>query len=189
MYHFKAGASSLSDWEVLSDNECAVPIFRNRRLLSNLRAAPEPLSFIGITGSDNALEVNMIGDLDGFGTVYYHPDAQADVLSWGECFKLGCRMEWVQERNHFTITTSDGSTTRVFCCKDGLYKSDFCREAHPRVQAYASTVEENKKLFTQRELKEIETAVKFRSAMGNKPIPEILKILSGVLYGRLSRLS
>jgi hypothetical protein len=48
------------------------------------------------------------------------------------------------------------------------------------VPAYASTVEENKKLFTQRELKEIETAVKFRSAMGNKPIPEILKIMSSM---------
>jgi hypothetical protein len=123
-YAFKATAKELKDFEVLSDNECAVPIFRNPRLLINIRKAAVPIEFVGINGEGTPLRVDREGELPGFGYVYLSEQAQANVLSWAKCHAMGHSMEWDMEKNEFRITPPD-MPTRVFHHRDGLYVCDF----------------------------------------------------------------
>jgi hypothetical protein len=86
-------------------------------------------------------------------------------------------MEWNQAQNQFVINSLTGVKC-VFNYQDGLYVCDF-RSDVPAYPSEAVAVE-RKHLFTQRELKEIEEAVKFRRAMGNKPTSELIKLMSSM---------
>ena len=57
---------------------------------------------------------DMIGELHGYGTVWYHPDGIANILSLSRVKEQGYRVTYdSQGGNHFTVAKTDGST-RVF---------------------------------------------------------------------------
>jgi hypothetical protein len=56
---------------ILCDNESTVDVFNNKMMLKNIRKSGNPIRIKGIEG--NVIEVVEMGDLPGYGTVYYHP--------------------------------------------------------------------------------------------------------------------
>jgi hypothetical protein len=67
-----AGKNSLLDEDdILCDNQATINIFRNKDILQNIRTTNDPIS-VGSVGG--VLEVNLVGDLPGFGEVYYNPE-------------------------------------------------------------------------------------------------------------------
>ena len=72
-----ANKTSLLDEYVLCDNQATINIFRNKKLLKNIRSINDGVSVSGVGGS---LDLTMKGDLPGFGEVYYHPDCLANIL-------------------------------------------------------------------------------------------------------------
>ena len=69
---------TLSKWDVLLDNEANIAVFNNKLLLSDVRDTSSPLNVIGIGGA--SIQVHKKGEFDYFGTVWYHPDASANIL-------------------------------------------------------------------------------------------------------------
>ena len=65
------------EW-ILLDNQSTVDVFTNRRLLKNIRRSKTNM-FIHCTAG--VAKTNLIGDLPGYGTVWYHPDGIANILS------------------------------------------------------------------------------------------------------------
>jgi hypothetical protein len=68
---------------IVLDNASGRNIFCNKALLSNLRAAREPLSLNGIIVKGSQLVAIMQGTYGPFSDIYYHPDAAANVISFG----------------------------------------------------------------------------------------------------------
>ena len=68
--------------QVLLDNQSTVDLFFNPDLLSNIHSIRKPVSIGGI--GPGALIVTQRGTFQDYGPVYYHPDAQANVLSLGK---------------------------------------------------------------------------------------------------------
>ena len=65
------------EW-VLLDNQSTINVFVNRRLLKNIRRI-EQYMYIHCTAG--VTRTNLVGDLPGYGTVWFHPDGIANILS------------------------------------------------------------------------------------------------------------
>ena len=70
------------DWCLL-DNQSTCNIFTNRRYLRNIRRAPNGRELHIKCNAGIAL-CTMIGDLPGFGIVWYHPTGIDNMLSLGK---------------------------------------------------------------------------------------------------------
>jgi len=80
-----AGKKSLLDeYDILCDNQATINIFRNKDMLRNIRTTDDPISVGGVGG---VLEVNLVGDLPGFGEVYYNPECIANILCYHDLAK------------------------------------------------------------------------------------------------------
>ena len=97
------------EW-ILLDNQSTVDVFTNRRLLKNIRRAKTNM-FIHCTAG--VAKTNLIGDLPGYGTVWYHPNGFANILSLSKV-KEKYRVTFDSDKNNqFIVHRTDG-TQRVF---------------------------------------------------------------------------
>jgi len=71
----KAG---IPDNWILLDSQSTVDVFKNKKLLKNIRDAIKALSLHCNSG---IAMVNKIGDLPGYGTVWFYEDGIANILS------------------------------------------------------------------------------------------------------------
>ena len=75
------GGDSLSripnTW-ILLDNQSTVDVFHNDKLLCNIRTTD---GYMDIHCNAGVTSTNMVGDLKGYGTVWYHPKGIANILS------------------------------------------------------------------------------------------------------------
>ena len=108
------------EW-ILLDNQSTVDVFTNRRLLKNIRRARKHM-FIHCTAG--VAKTNLVGDLPGYGTVWYHPDGIANILSLSRV-KEKYRVTFDSDiNNQFVVHRPDG-TQRIFQQSSrGLYFLD-----------------------------------------------------------------
>mgnify|MGYP004197791961 CR=1 FL=1 len=74
----KMSNSSVDPMWILLDNQYTVNVFYNSKLLLNIR---EVSHYLRIYSTGEMTWTNMIGDLPGYGTVWFHPDGIANILS------------------------------------------------------------------------------------------------------------
>ena len=97
------------EW-ILLDNQSTVDVFTNRRLLKNIRRSNKNM-FIHCTAG--VAKTNLIGDLPGYGTVWYHPDGIANILSLSKV-KEKYRVTFDSDiNNQFVVHHRDG-TQQIF---------------------------------------------------------------------------
>ena len=72
---------------ILLDNHSTVDVFHNVSLLSNIC---ESDSRMDIHCNAGVTSTNLIGDLGGYGTVWYHPQGIANILSLSQGVRIPC---------------------------------------------------------------------------------------------------
>ena len=108
------------EW-VLLDNQSTIDVFVNRRLLRNIRWIDQ---YMYIHCTARVTRTNLVGELPGYGTVWFHPDGIANILSLSRVKTK----YWItfdnDVNNPFIIHKRDGSTRNFKESSHGLYYHD-----------------------------------------------------------------
>ena len=108
------------EW-ILLDNQSTVDVFTNRHLLKNIRRSKKDMFIHCTTG---VAKTNLIGDLPGHGTVWYHPNGIANILSLSKV-KEKYRVTFDSDiNNQFIIRRTDGMQQIFQQSSRGLYFLD-----------------------------------------------------------------
>jgi hypothetical protein len=156
----------IEDGDILCDNQSSVSIFKDAKLLKNIRPAKSTMRVAGIGGSMLATQ---IGTFEGFGDVYYHPGSIANILCYHDIAQK-FKVEYVREENLFRVSLPRG-VVWDFKPKNKLYvfnpvikhnnasNSDkVVMAVIPNNSSLVETVNENRAKYTKEEVKRADEA-------------------------------
>ena len=149
---------------VLLDSESTVSIFCNKNFLTNVRHCGHTGIRIHTNGGHK--DVDMIGDLAGFGEVWYHPKSLANILSLAAVRKI-CRIT-MDTRNEAALVVHkhNGTELKFYEHFNGLYYHDTKATPHSKQNFHMYTllhsVTQNESLFTKRQVHDARLARRSR---------------------------
>lgn len=154
------------------DSMSSVDVFGERKLLTNIRTVPCSMRIICNAGT---VMVTQMGSLKGYGDVWYHPQAIANILSLNNVQKMFRVSYDSMNGDQFIVHRNDG-TTRAFKPTDkGLYTSQLGMNDEAAVMV--NTVDENAKSYTKREVKRAKQARKLMAIIGRPSEKQMIQIL------------
>ena len=168
-----------STW-LLLDNQFTVDVFNNASVLKNIR---ELSTTMNIHCNAGIASTNQVGDLPGYGTVWYHPNGITNILSLSRVIEKGYHVTFDSKDgdNKFIVNKSDGSAPRIFTQSDtGLYYTDMKQSSSNGV-ALVSTVEENKTKYTNRDYSRALLARNIQKIIGRPSTRDFMKIVDNHL--------
>jgi hypothetical protein len=171
----KTGAGVPKTW-ILLDNQSTVDVFYNGDLLMNIR---EGKGHLDIHCNAGVATTNLVGDLAGYGTVWYHPGGIANILSLSRMkAREGFRITYDSDNgNQFIVTKPDGAV-RVFKQSErGLYFMD----ASASSVALINTVADNKSSYTNRDYSRAVLARRIQKMIGRPSVRTFMKIIENNL--------
>jgi hypothetical protein len=162
------------DW-ILLGNQSTVNVFYNKKLLRNIRQAN---SHMDIHCNAGVTSTNLIGDLPGYGPVWYHPNGIANIISLARVKDQHRATFDSENRNRFTIHKKGGSTRDFRESKKGLYYIDTRADA---VALTINTVDDNKYRYTNRDYSRAPLARKMQDTIGRPSTRSYLQIIDSNL--------
>jgi hypothetical protein len=135
-----------NSWTLL-DSQSTIDVFQNMNLLSNICKADGQ---IDIHCNAGVTSTNMVGDLDGYGTVWYHPEGISNILSLSCLCDCGYWVTYDSVTYFFSIHKHDGSFRKFKQSLWGLYYMDSNDDIQQSTLC-VNTVEEKKSNYSKRD--------------------------------------
>ena len=168
----QADAHGIHEDRILLNSQSTVSVFRNADMLTNIRRSPHTLCALTNGGHQDS---NLLGDFPNLGPVWFNSESSlANILSLSKVRK-SCRVTM----DTMCVHRLDGSIMKFVEHASGLYV--FAPNNNDPVTAYTlvSTVAENKKLFTAREIKDADAARALYRKLGRPSEAEFQSVLRG----------
>ena len=158
-----------TQYDVLLDNEASLNIFSNKNLLTRIRKSEQSIKVGGIQAG-GGVTVDSEGEFGEFGTVFYSGDASANVLSFVSQVDAGAIICYDHEEDVLTLQPRDSSNVYKFGRKTipgsgGRFYSCDWRTVEAET-AMVTTVNQNLKAFTKREIDRARSARELMGRMG-----------------------
>eukprot|EP00536_Pseudo-nitzschia_multiseries_P011781 jgi/Psemu1/29984/gm1.29984_g len=123
-HEFNQSRGRINPYWVLLDNQLTVHVFCQKAFLTNIREAPEESHLYTNAG---IIIITHVGDLPGFGSVWFHPEGIANVLSFDGVAKTkGYMIKYnnLTMGNYFRVTDPSGEVKIFRPSWKGLYYWD-----------------------------------------------------------------
>jgi hypothetical protein len=170
-----SGTKLKGTW-ILLDNQSTVDVIQNARLLTNIR---EVATSMHIHCNAGVATTNWMGDLAGYGPVWYHKDGITNILLLARV-KEKYRVTYDStDGNEFRVHRNDG-THRVFReSANGLYYMDV---SDPLVSTVlVNTIAENKAKYTQCNYSQAVLACKPQKIIGRPSLRDYVHMVKNRL--------
>ena len=170
------GTGISPDW-ILLDSQSTISVFNNPAFLKNIRPADHPLRVVTNGGFQDS---NLIADFANLGTVWFNPLSIANILSLADVRKVRLVTMHTGNDPAMFIHRPDGSTMRFGEHECGLYVHDTTENKNNEsVSAYCmlTTVDENKKLHTPRDVAKADEARRLYRLLGRPSEASFMKML------------
>lgn len=155
------------------DSMSSVDVFGDERMLSDIRTVNARMTIVCNAGE---VTVTQMGDLQGYGPVWYHPGAIANILSLSNVQKR-FRVRYDSSKgDFFTVERPDGTTRTFSPTRKGLYASKLWQPTEGAVMV--TTVKSNQEAFTKREVKRATEARKLMAILGRPSEAHMREIVS-----------
>ena len=163
---------------ILLDNQVPVDVSCNGDLLTDVREGAE---FMQIHCNAGVATANLIGELAGYGAVWYHPKGIANILSLSRVKEHGYHVTYNSNGgNRFIVNKSDG-TSRVFKESGrGLYFLDVMDSTAGDKEGnmvMVNTVADNKASYTNRAYSRAVVARNIQKWIGRPSTQEYIQIV------------
>jgi hypothetical protein len=157
---------------ILLDNQSTHDTFYNAELLVNIKDAAGRIS---IQGSGGVLEYKKTGVLPGYGTVWYNPDAIANILSFSRVEKKGHKIEYAD--GSFKVINKNTNNQSVFVQQPGGL---FAHNTTNGV-SFVQTVDGNKLMFSKKQISQAKAARELYAMIGRPSIGDFMGIIKNNL--------
>jgi hypothetical protein len=143
---------------IIWDSATNADLFCNSDFLTNIRDSGSSISFSGVGGR---FTTSLIGDTQHFGTVHYHPDAPANILSQSRRIPL-YDVKFMSIHNYYRVITPSRQTFYFNIDNLGMYSY----RPSSNNQALITTVRENMQHYTKRQLANVEKLRLYERRLG-----------------------
>lgn len=166
-------ASVIPKGSIGLDSMSSVDLFGDRNLLTDIETVSD---YIRIVCNAGTVMVTQMGTFSGYGKVWYHPGAIANILSLSNVQAVYHVTYDSHDGNQFVVHRDDG-TKRIFRpTKKGLYASEVVGTR--RGVALVNTVKENSESYTKREVKRATESRRLMSIIGRPSERQMIDIIN-----------
>ena len=187
---FEDRYNGLKDSWILLDTQSNCDIFHNKRLLTNIVKVEGPGMVLKSNGN-NMLRTNKMGEVKGYGRVWYNKDSLANILSLANVrkkFRITFETGPLDPCPSIIVHCNDGKVLKFQEHKMGLYVydaaetvpfSNICDNSSKNSCIYSllQTVEENESKYKAREVKKARKALELYRLIGRPSQNEFIRIL------------
>ena len=174
----------LDKWSLLCDTETTVSIISNDELVFNVRPASVVSEVTGYGGGTR--DINLEASTARFGEVKYDPQGSFNLLKFADIADMHT-VEWYQapkgsaDRHYFEVQCDDGAYYRFNALRNGMFvcqldTDDYFDPNNPRDIAL-STVMDNKRKFSARQVKQADQAVELQERLGWASASDVIKMI------------
>ena len=160
---------------ILLDNQSTVDVFHNDDLLENIRVSDN--GYMDIHCNAGVTSTNLVGDLPGYGTVWFHPKGIANILSLNKVKDKYLVTYNSKNGNAFVVHKDDGTTRTFQQSERGLFYMDMAATGTLLV----NTVAENKSKYTNHDYLRAELARQIQKRIGRPSTRAFIKIVENKL--------
>eukprot|EP00934_Nitzschia_sp_Nitz4_P002894 Nitzschia sp. Nitz4//scaffold489_size5144//2753//5083//NITZ4_009231-RA/size5144-processed-gene-0.2-mRNA-1//1//CDS//3329552900//2884//frame0 len=172
-FSFSQPRFSIPKTWVLLDSQSTVDLFCNADLLTDIRPST---SHMNIHCNAGRRRINRVGELPGYGTVWYDPEAIANILSLRNVkTKYSVQFDSNQEGS-FIVTKPDGETFHFTESQNGLYYLD-TTITQPDETVLVNTVEDKRDSYTDADYSRAVIARKLLIKIGRPSIKDFKHII------------
>jgi hypothetical protein len=178
-YHlFSQAASNVPATWILLDNQSTLDLFSNRNLLTNIRRSPTRMR---VRCNAGWRSTNMVGDLPGYGTVWYDPRAIANILGVST-LKRKCHVQYNSLDGKFVVTKPDESVVHSSNpLPTGLFFFDTARRQEYDGCVLVTTVADNLSSYTNYDYCKADVARELLLKLGRPSVGDLIRIVQNKL--------
>jgi hypothetical protein len=150
---------------VLLDSESTVNIFSNKNFLKNIRRC-NTVQGLRMHSNGGFQDTHMIGDLPGFGPVWYNKGSLKNILSLAAVQKICLVTIDTLEEAAIVVHKHNGDKMKFLESSHGLYYYDTKAKTTSANYWFINSVQENKSLYTKQQLKNADLATRVYELVG-----------------------
>ena len=160
-----ASNGNYSDTDILLDTGSTMSVFKNKKMLLNVRKSKRVLRAYSNGGFQDS---DTEGDFPGMFTVWYNPKSMLNILALSDVRKQFRVTMDTDVDNIIHVHLKEGGVLKFEEVKSGLYLLRNNNDTNKKISAYSflTLVKSNKENFTSREVKCVDMVKKFRKHLG-----------------------